>query len=137
MRGEGVSGFPINELSRLATAGRVARLDPQERAVVVLRLGWDREGETRSQAETAEALGLSQPTISALEREAKEKLKVMGERVEWFHNHDTVVSLAMWLDHNYRFDTPGDAIHLFEKPWHYENEYQEMLAADALEEANA
>ena len=61
--------FPLNELRRLARQGKVAVLEPREREVVALRLG----GST--QQEVADALGVSQPTVSILEREAKKKLK--------------------------------------------------------------
>lgn len=132
-----MTNYPINELRRFASAGKVARLDQTERAVVVLRLGWDREGGSRSQAEVAEALSISQPTVSITERQAKEKLQLMNDSTKWFQSNDTLLALAHWLVDRNEFETQSDLLYFWEKPWKWEPEYEEYLAAMALEEAEA
>lgn len=133
--------YPINELRRLASAGKVAMLDPTERAVVVLRLGWDRAESSRSQAEVAEMLGLSQPTVSITERQAKDKLEVFNDSTKWFQSHDTLLALATWLVDRSEFENQSDLLYFWEKPWKWETEYQEYLgacaAADAAEAVSA
>lgn len=68
----------IDELEGAAVNGNVAWLSPLQRAVVVLRLGWDHKG-YKSQAEVGEIMGYTQVHISHLERSAKERL----------HSHNT------------------------------------------------
>lgn len=78
----------LRQLQRLAAQGNLSWLPPKERAVVILRLGWDRPAwtemhsktarvtyEPRSQMEVALALDLSQPYVSTLEREARHLLQ--------------------------------------------------------------
>jgi DNA-directed RNA polymerase specialized sigma subunit len=68
----------IDELEHAAEVGNVAWLNPLQRTVVVLRLGWDLQG-YKSQAEVGEIMGYTQVHVSYLERGAKKAL----------HAHDT------------------------------------------------
>lgn len=63
----------IDELEHAAEVGNVAWLNPLQRAVVVLRLGWDYQG-YKSQSEVGEIMGYTQVHISYLERAAKKIL---------------------------------------------------------------
>lgn len=45
---------------------------------------------------------------------------------EWYANHANVIQVATYLTNEGILTTPEDVIYLFEKPWKYSKEFEEM-----------
>jgi hypothetical protein len=128
-----VSNTELNQLARLAREGKLAKLDPKERAVVALRLGWDRpEGGYRSQVEVAGILGWTQAYVSQLESRARkaldERARALPPGQHWWENPDEVWSMGSWLVENFHITDCDNLLYYFEKPYKWDEEYTEYLA---------
>lgn len=137
-----MSNAEMNHLARLAREGSLDRLDPKERSVVTLRLGWDRPGgEYRSQSEVGAILGWTQAYVSQLEARARDALARRAAARPatdlWHSNPDTVWSVGAWLVHEFRLTEPSEIIYFFEKPHKWDDEYTEYLAAMEAEKVRA
>lgn len=42
----------------------------------------------------------------------------------WYTSHTNLVELATWLNDEEGFHKPMDVIDFFEKPWHYQDEWE-------------
>lgn len=50
--------------------------------------------------------------------------------IEWWKVHSNIVELAEWMHENWRFDTVTDVIYFFDKPWKYEDEWNEYQSTE-------
>lgn len=135
-----MSNADLNNLARLAREGKLVKLDPKERAVVALRLGWDRpEGGYRSQTEVGEILGWTQAYVSQLESRARKaldhRIRLQQPGEHWYDDPDTVWSFGAWLVHEFRLTEPSEIIYYFEKPYKWDDERAEYLAAMEAEKS--
>lgn len=53
----------------------------------------------------------------------------------WYEDPTSIAELAHWLDDRGDLPKVSDALHLVEKPWHYEDAWQQMLAEQMTEVA--
>ena len=54
----------------------------------------------------------------------------MEAGMEWWRTVANVVELAYWLEERCELPAVADCIRLFDKPWHFDAEYQAMRAAE-------
>jgi len=135
-----MSNADLNNLARLARDGKLAKLDPKERAVVTLRLGWDRPNPAyRSQTEVGTILGWTQAYVSQLEGRARERLeervRLLAPTEQWWTDPDEVWSMGSWLVHEFRLTEPSEIVYYFEKPWKWDDERADYLADREAEDA--
>ena len=56
----------------------------------------------------------------------------MSVRAPWVTDYSEILRLARWLDDQGTFESCRDMLAYFEKPWNWDNDRNEMLAAEML-----
>ena len=55
----------------------------------------------------------------------------MSAQGYWWYSHGEIFRLLRWLEERGDLDTVDAAIRVVEKPWHWDDEYEQMCREDA------